>query len=251
MNPNSPSSEQLQSLPVMTPPEVFNHFGHKKEKGESPGRVLVEAHNFIAMLRAVGGFDLSARIVRNFCSPHIQLIDPPVIKDRKACFIFPDQFDRLGIILTLRQAYNLPLAAIRGLLERYPKEHHDLIMERNFAIEELLDLAKMLKNGYQLKDLIMAKASDVLLQDVMSSGATLNAALEPGDTLRQLQEKLILARLDEMKAWVGSGKWQEFLRRESAQDFQDLAATQLLKKKIVVKVLAKKARSIRRGSGKE
>jgi hypothetical protein len=85
----------------------------------------------------------------------------------------------------------------------------------------------------------------------MSSSATLNAALEPGDTLRQLQEKLLLARLDEMKAWVSAGKWQEFLRRESAQDLQDLAAKQLLNKKIVAKVLAKKARSIRRGGSKE
>jgi hypothetical protein len=235
----------------MTPQEVFDHFGQKKEKGESPGQVLVEAHNFIAMLRALGGFELSARIVRNYCSPRIRLIDPPVMKDRKACFVFPDQFDRLGIVLTLRQAYNLPVAAIRELLERYPKEHHDLIMERKFGIEELLDLAKMLKKGYQLKDLIMAKACDVLLQDVMSSSTALNAALEPGDTLRQLQEKLILARLDEMKAWVSSGKWQELLRRESAQDFQDLAAKQLLKKKIVAKALAKKARSMKRGGSKE
>jgi hypothetical protein len=242
---------EFQTLPVMTPQEVFDHFNQKNHKGELPGRVLVEAHNFIAMLRAVGGFEINTRIVRNLCSPRISLIDPPVIKDRKACFVFPDQFDRLGIILTLRQAYNLPLAAIRDLLERYPKEHYDLIMERKFEIEELIDLAKMLKNGYQLKDLIMAKAGDVLLQDVISSNATLNAALEPGDTLRRLQEKLLLARLDEMKAWVSSGKWQEFLRRESAQDFRDLAAKQLLKKKIVAKALAKKARSIRRGGSKE
>ena len=69
----------------------------------------------------------------------------------------------------------------------------------------------------------MAKACDVMLMDVMSSSKAVAAALEPGDTLRQLQEKLVLARLDEMKGWVGSGRWQEFLRRESAQDLKDLA----------------------------
>ena len=96
-------------------------------------------------------------------------------------------------------------------------------MERKFEISDLLDLAKMLKNGLGIGDLVMAKACDVLLMDVMSSSKAVAAALEPGDTLRQLQEKLVLARLDEMKGWVGSGRWQEFLRRESAQDLKDLA----------------------------
>src|ERR1700681_4234286 len=100
-------SNPPEDLPILSSEQVIEHFNRAKEKGEDPGRVLMEAHNFIALLRAVGGFELSARIVRNLCAPRIKLIDPPVMKDRKACFIFPDQFDRLGIILTLRQAYNL------------------------------------------------------------------------------------------------------------------------------------------------
>lgn len=240
-------SNPPEDLPILSSEQVIEHFNRAKEKGVDPGRVLMEAHNFIALLRAVGGFEISARIVRNFCSPRIKLIDPPVMKDRKACFIFPDQFDRLGIILTLRQAYNLPLAAIREIIERYPKEHYDLILERKFEVEDLLDLAKMLKQGQDLKDLIMAKASDVLLQDVMPSSAALNAALEPGDALRNLQEKLLLTRLEELKTWITSGRWQEFLRRESAQDFKDLATKQLLNKKIVAKVLARRARLDRKG----
>jgi hypothetical protein len=121
-------------------------------------------------------------------------MEPAVHREGKTCYIFPDHFDRLGIILTLRQAYNLPLSAIRNLLEHFPAEHRNLIMERKFEIDELLDLAQMLKNGYQIKDLIMAKACDVLLQDLMSSSQTISAALEPGDTMRRLQEKLILGR---------------------------------------------------------
>ena len=235
-------TQELQALPVLTPRQVIDHFGQKKDQGEPPSRALVELSDFISMLKTVGGFDLNRRVLLSYSSPKIKLIEPPIQKDRKACYVFPDHFNRMGMILTLRQAYSLPLAAIRDLLEHFPKENHDLIMERKLEIDELLDVAKMLKNGYQLKHLIMAKAADVMLQDLMSSSQAVNAALEPGDTLRQLQEKLILARLDEMKGWVSTGRWQAFLRRESAQDLKDLATKQLLSKKIVRKVLARRAR---------
>ncbi|MFA5140654.1 MAG: hypothetical protein WC728_15605 [Elusimicrobiota bacterium] len=232
----------LEDLPILTPRQIIDHFGKKKDQGEPPDRALVELPDFISMLKAVGAFELDRRVLLSYSSPKIRLIEPPIQKDHKVCYIFPDHFNRMGIILTLRQAYSLPLAAIRDLLEHFPEEHHDLIMERKLEIEELLDTAKMLKNGYQLKDLMMAKAADVMLQDLMSSSQAVNAALEPGDTLRRLQEKLILARLDEMKTWVSSGKWQEFLRLESAQDLKDLAAKRLLTKNIVRKVLARRAR---------
>lgn len=246
METKSMTSKEIQKLPVMRPQQVREHFGRKQAAGTEPGPVLVEIEDFMSMLEAVGGFELSQRALLSYSSPRINLIEPPLKKDGKACYVVPDHFNRMAIILTLRQAYSLPLGAIRGLLERYPKENYDLLMERKFEISDLLDLAKMLKNGLGIGDLVMAKACDVLLMDVMSSSKATAAALEPGDTLRQLQEKLVLARLDEMRGWIGSGRWQEFLRRESAQDLKDLAGKQFLHKKIVAKVLARKARGARK-----
>ena len=246
MNSISISPDEARALPILSPRQVIDHFAQKRDKGEAPGRVLMETSDLIEMLEAVGGFELSQRALLSYSSPRINLIEPPLKKDGKACYLVADHFNRMAIILTLRQAYSLPLGAIRGLLERYPKENYDLLMERKFEISDLLDLAKMLKNGLGIGDLVMAKACDVMLMDVMSSSKAVAAALEPGDTLRQLQEKLVLARLDEMKGWVGSGRWQEFLRRESAQDLKDLAGKQLVHKKIVAKVLARKARGARK-----
>lgn len=248
-NESLPSNEQVSSLPILTPRQVMERFGQAKS-GEKPGPVLVEASDFIEMLKAVGGFEVTPRALKSYSSRGIRLIPPPVEKDGKTCYVFPDHFDRMGNILTLRQAYGLPLAAIRDLLEHFPAEHQDLIMERKLELGELLDMAQMLKRGFQLKDLFMAKACDVMLQDLMSSKQAVNAALEPGDTLRRLQEKLVLARLDEMKTWVGSGRWQDFLKRESAQDFKDLATKQLLSKKIVRKVLARRARLDKKGQAR-
>jgi|GEM_PF-2767719 len=234
--------KDLQKLPVLKPEQVMEHFGKKRAGGEEPGKVLVEAGDFIEMLEAVSGLKLSRRELLRYCSGRLGLVDAPVTVGAKACFVFPDQFDRVGIVATLRRVYHLPLAAIRDLLAHYPRENYDLIMERKIELHELLDLAQSLKNGFGLGDMMMAKASDVLLSDLLSSNKALSAALEPGDTLQQLQEKLVLGRLDEMKNWVSSGRWREFLKRESAEDFKNLAVKQLLHSKILAKVLAKRAR---------
>lgn len=68
------------------------------------------------------------------------------------------------------------------------------------------------------------------------------AAVEPGEALRQTEESAILSRLDELKQWVVSGRRQEFVRRESAEDFKNLAVNRLLAGKIVKKITAKDAR---------
>ena len=237
----STSNKGLEKLPVMKPRQVIEHFG-RKASGAEPGKVLVESGDFIDMLEAVGGFKLGRRALMSYSSARIGLIEPPVKIDGEFCFVFPDHFDRLGIVLTLRQVYHLPLTAIRDLIEHYPREQYHLIMERKLELPDLLDLAKMIKAGYGLGDLTMAKACDLMLADMLSSNKALSAAVEPGDALRKLQETLILGRLDEMKSWVSSGRWQEFMKREAAQDFKDLAVKQLLQKKILTKVMAKRAR---------
>lgn len=236
-------ANEHQKLPVMTPRQVLDFFAARKQDGKTePVRVLIELDGFIEMLEAVGGFTLNRRALLTYSSPRVGLIEPPVQAHGKTCYVFPDHFDRMGIILTLRQAYNLPLHAIRDLVERFPRDNYELLMERKLKISDVLDLAKMLKGGYGLADLVMAKAGDVLLMDLLSSSKALSAAAEPGDGLRKLQERLLLARLDEMKVWITSGRWQEFMRAESAQGFKDLAARKALHKRIVAKETVKRAR---------
>lgn len=232
----------LQKLPIMKPGLVLDFFAHCGQAGLHPIQVLIELDDFIEMLEAVGDFKLNRRALLAYSTPRVGLIQPPVQVQGKAYYVFPDHFDRMGLILTLRQAYNLPLTAIRKLVDRFPRANYELLMERKLKISDVLDLAKMLKGGYGLADLVMAKASDVLLMDLLSSSAALSAATESGDTLQKLQEKLLMARLDEMKAWVSSGRWQGFLRNESAQDLKDIATRKIHHKRIVAKERAKRAR---------
>lgn len=238
--------KELGKLPVMKPREVIEHFGKKKAGGGEPGKVLVESGDLIEMLEAVSGLKVSRRELLRYSSERLSLIGAPVKAGGKLCFVFPDQFDRLGFVLTLRQVYHLPLNAIRELDKHFPADCRHLVVERKLSIEELLDLAKMLPRGFAVKDLVMAKTCDLMVEDTLSPTRAVLAAVEPGEALRKAEETAILSRLDELKQWVLSGRRQEFVKRESAEDFKNLALNRLLAGKIVRKISAKRARHSRR-----
>ena len=58
----------------------------------------------------------------------------------------------------------------------------------------------------------------------------------------QSTDKKYSGFLNELKQWVVSGRRQEFVRRESAEDFKNLALNRLLAGKIAKKITAKRAR---------
>lgn len=234
--------EGLKKLPIMSVREAVDLFAKRNEQGQARGNVLIAAGEFIELLEALFGFKVAAKTLKAYASPRVNLLPPAVKKDGKTCYAYPDQLDRIGFILTLRQGYHLPLNTIRELDKHFPADARHLVLERKMTIEELLDLAKMLPRGFAVKDLVMAKTCDLMVEDALSSSRALFAAGEPGDALRQTEEGAILTRLDELKQWVVSGRRQEFVRRESAEDFKNLALNRLLAGKIVKKITAKRAR---------
>lgn len=234
--------EGLKKLPVMSVREAVDLFAKRNEQGQARGNVLIAAGEFIELLEALFGFKVAAKTLKAYASPRVNLLPPAVKKDGKTCYAYPDQLDRIGFILTLRQGYHLPLNTIRELDKHFPADARHLVLERKMTIEELLDLAKMLPRGFAVKDLVMAKTCDLMVEDALSSSRALFAAGEPGEALRQTEEGAILTRLDELKQWVVSGRRQEFVRRESAEDFKNLALNRLLASKIVKKITAKRAR---------
>jgi len=51
-----------------------------------------------------------------------------------------------------------------------------------------------------------------------------------------------LARLDEMKLWVSGGRRRQFVKRESAEDFKNLAENRLIGRKISRKLMSRSPR---------
>jgi DNA-binding transcriptional MerR regulator len=234
--------EELEKLQVMTVREAIGLFAKRKEQGQAQPSVLIETAEFIGLLEALFHFKVAAKTLKTYASPRVNLLPPAVKKNGKSCYVYPDQLDRIGFILTLRGAYHLPLNTIRELDKHFPADARHLVLERKMTIEELLDLAKMLPRGFAVRDLVMAKTCDLMVQDTLSPSKALFAAVEPGEALRKTEESAILSRLDELKQWVLSGRRQEFVRRESAEDFKNLAFNRLLAGKIVKKITAKRAR---------
>jgi hypothetical protein len=240
------TDEELEKLPVMTVAKAIDLFAKRKEQGQARGSVLIETTEFIDLLEALFDFKVTAKTLKTYASPRVNLLPAAVKKDGKSCYVYPDQLDRIGFILALRQTYHLPLNSIRELDKHFPADARHLVLERKMTIEELLDLAKMMPRGFAVKDLVMAKTCDLMVQDTLSHSRALFAAVEPGEALRKAEESAILNRLDELKHWVTSGRRQEFVRRESAEDFKNLAHNRLLAGKIAKKITAKRARHSRR-----
>ena len=236
-----PSPEELKKLPLLKPAQAFQYFGKKggQEKAPCPRSLLLEK-DLIELVEAVGEFRLSPRLLQVLIRSQLGLLPPPVERNGQALYVFPDHFEILLLVLNLRRHYHLPLAVIQDLLKHLSPEHYHLILDHKLALDELLDLSKMLPKGFELKDLIIAKSCDTMIQDLLPSTQAVMAAMEPGEKLEKTENDLILKRLEEIKKWVSSERKQKFLKRESAEDFKDLSENWRLAKKIRTKVLAKK-----------
>lgn len=211
----------LERLPVMGWREVLERYSRPMKGGEDPGRVLMEQDEFMHLVRSVANVKLDRRALRAYASRRLGLLEPSVHVQGKSCYVFPHDFDRMGVVLILRQHYHLSLDAIRNLLARYPRRNYNLIINRRLAVEDLLDLAQMLSGGYGVNHVVMGKASDALLLDLdIPEGAArgdLHGVLEA-------QGKLLLGRLDEMKRWVSSGGWQDYVKNQTKEDIDTIRA---------------------------
>lgn len=201
--------------------EVLEHYSRPLRAGEDPGRVLMGLDDFVELVRSVAGVKLDRRALRGYASRRLGLLEPPVHVQGKSQYVFPHDFDRLGVVLILRQHYHMSLDAIRSLLARYPRKHYNLIINRRLAVEDLLELARMLDGGYGVDHMSMSKAADALLLDLSAPEGPTTEALQQA---LKAQRKLLLARLGEMKRWVESGGWQEYVEHQADKDIAELRA---------------------------
>lgn len=245
-----PSQEELQAVPIRSLEEVVKYYTEEHpelaDRGEAgPFRCLMTAPDFLEALRVLGGFRVTQRMLGTYVS-WLRLIPPPVPKDGQGeYYVYPEHLDLALLVLALRQVHFLPLRTIRELLERVSADMRHLLTAGKLSTDDLLDLAKMLPKGCEIKDLVMAKACDVMLEDVLPSGRALTAATEPGGALESLEEKLILGRLEQIREWVRSGRRADFVRQEAAQDLEDLAWRKRIAGKIRIKMMARQNRVFR------
>lgn len=246
--PTFPSPHELQQLEILKPRDGVDFISKQRKQGAANPRFLLERKDFLDFLGAIFNADIPARSVQNFLD--LKLAPPPVQKDGKACFVFPDHFDLVLFLLKLRRHYHLALREIRSLAQHMPRKDYHLVVEQKLSLEALLDLSKKLPKGFGAADLVMAQTCDLMLEDLLPSSEALLAATEPGDKLRKLQEEKILARLEQIKEWVTTGRRDEFIRRESDEELRHLAEHQFAIRKIARKLTAKRRRAAAKGTRK-
>jgi DNA-binding transcriptional MerR regulator len=219
------------ALPVLTPDEFLDHVEAQSQRGAKAGRVLMKPEHIAQLLTSVGNFRLSARAVLGYARPRLGLVPPPLSRNGQTLFLYPDHFRRLNILLTLRQHYSLSLSKIRAFLRHFPAEREHLIVDRRLNREEVRELVERMPSGFTVGHIFMAKACDAMLEDVLPTGQAMREAIKP-DQGMGLEERLILERLDELKAWISSGGRREFLREEAARDLENLTLSSRIFKRI-------------------
>ncbi|MFH1618620.1 MAG: hypothetical protein ABIG11_01805 [bacterium] len=226
-----PTQDEINRLPVKKLSELL---------GEGPAgtpmpKALLAAPDLISFLNEFGDFELKPRFLKFLTSPRLGLVSPPVRKDgrQEELYVFPYHYELLLMILTLRQQFFLPLNVIRELVKGFPVPWQDMVLDHRLSLEELLDMVKMLPEGFEFKELVMARACNAMIQDLLPDYEAVTLAMNSGDELdKKEEEELILKRLDEIKIWVTSGRKREFLRREASQDYDALARKRSLVRRI-------------------
>lgn len=189
-----------------------HYLQHRHAKQNPPEKFLVRTDHFIKLFnedfRLKGDKAMSRRTLQFYSSPQARLLPLPVYKDRHtAHYVFPDHYERLGVIWTLRSKFFFPIGMIRTLLNEIETSFYPIIMDWDESPETLLDTIMLDKAGFEPEDFELYVASRGLLGDEVlrfqvrdsSSAATKNA---------------LLKKLDEqhaaIKKWIGSGRGIEF-----------------------------------------
>jgi len=209
-------TETKEALPIWTAKELAQAAASRKREGKERPRALLTPDSMAEILHSWGKFKANGRDLLRLSSRQVGLVSAPIRQKDQALFLYPDHFERFIFVLTLREFYELRLPLMRELLKVFPKEHEHLILDRTLSREEIIDLWQHLSRGSKVEDVLNIKATELMLRDMATAYEKVHAHAK--GELQELEERLILERLDQLKAWVTRGGRREFLQLESEQD---------------------------------
>jgi len=192
--------------------EQRDHYLRHRHDKNPPEKFLVRADHFLRLnnedLGLKGDKALTRRTLQFYSSPQARLMPLPVYKDRHTAYYhFPDDYERLGVIWTLRSKFFFPIERIRWLLKEISTDMYPMIMDWDESPQALLDVIAMEKVGFEPEDFDRYSAAKSLLGDEMTRCLV-------RDHPPELTKKTLLKKLDEeysaARKWIESGRGMEF-----------------------------------------
>lgn len=126
-------------------------------------KVLLEPAEFLKLIKYLYDTDIDRPTLQLYSTPRFKLLPPPVHKGgHVSYYLNPEHTQRLGVLLHLRDKLRMQLKDIREVLDSYPAEYYNLILNGVLTDDELLDFPALLKAGFKLKDVVFYKVADML-----------------------------------------------------------------------------------------
>lgn len=194
--------------------DLRDDYLENRHKAKPAEKFQVRADHFLRLFNddfnLKGDKALTRRTIQFYSSPQAQLMPLPVYKDRHTAYYrFPEDYERLGVIWTLRSKFYFPIELIRSLLEQIPPDMYAVISDWDESPQALSDMIAMDKAGFEPEDFDRYAAAKSLLGNETTRFLVRDHS--PSET-----KKALLKKLDEEHAaarkWIESGRGIEFWR---------------------------------------
>ncbi len=195
--------------------EKREHYIRHRYNKNPPEKFLMRTDHFLRMFNwefsLKGDKALSRRTLQFYSSPQTKLLPLPVYKERHtAHYVFPDHYERLAVIWTLRSRFFFPIGLIRSVLKEISEDHYGLIIDWDENPEALMDTIMMLKQGFEYEDVALYRETKILFK------SRPHLLLNP-EVSADRATKALLTGLEEQYAerrkWIGSGQAVTFYRK--------------------------------------
>ncbi len=189
-----------------------DHYLQHQSNKKPPEKFYVRADHFLRLFNEdfnlKGDKAMSRRTLQFYSSPQARLLPLPVYKDRHtAYYLFPDYYERLGVVWTLRSKFAFPIPMIRTLLTEIDEDWYSLIMDWDESSEALLDIIMLDKVGFAKEDFDLYSASKGMIGDEVVS---LQIRRESAEETKQALLKTLDEQHAAVRKWIDSGRGIEF-----------------------------------------
>lgn len=192
--------------------DMRDHYLENRSAPKPPEKFLVRADHFLRLFNEdfnlKGDKAMSRRTLQFYSSPQAKLMPLPVYKNRHTAYYnFPDDYERLGVIWTMRSRFFFPIEMVRTLLDQIHPDMYAVVPEWDRSPQELLEAVAMDKAGFEPEDSDRYRAAKGLLGD--ESWRFLARDFSPADVKKTLLKKLD-AEYAAARKWIESGRGIEF-----------------------------------------
>lgn len=205
--------------------DLRNNYFEQRGHGKEPEKFYVRSDHFLRLFnedfKLKGDKAVSRRTLQFYSSPQARLFPLPTYKNRHtAYYLFPDHYELLGALWTMRSKLFMPIDMIRAILKRAGPDMLPMIMDWDESPDALID-AVMMDDEFEPEEFHLYSGAKDLLKEAFLHGLRRDhtEADAKRAMLKELDEKYA-----EIKGWIESGRAGKFLNAltEGRREFADM-----------------------------